>query len=157
MNVTANDDQYFLREAGNNGLDSAAFHYSVYHAFERFLGLDGSFEVPNDIPVNFVDAWNTLFVQNDLINAFTGEVDPRHLYGMSNFDVFRWDGLVNGTQKSAVGTFIASLVMPGAPLVIFFPLLGIFKPMTDGSVQIYYGEEQGLYLLDSTAANYLFG
>ena len=29
--------------------------------------------------------------------------------------------------------------------------------MTDGSVQIYYGEEQGLYLLDSTAANYLFG
>ena len=29
--------------------------------------------------------------------------------------------------------------------------------MTDRSVQIYYGEEQGLYLLDSTAANYLFG
>ena len=79
---------------------------------------------------------------------------------MSNFDILRWDGLVNGTQKSAIGTFLASLVVPGAPLVSPLPLLGIlirFRPITDGPVQLYYGEEQGLYLFDNTAANYLFG
>ena len=160
MNVTANDDQYFLRKAPNNGLDAVAFHYSVYRGFQRFLGLDGNLQVGYDLPVNFIDAWNTLFVQNDFINPGTGQVDPRHMYGMSNFDILRWDGLVNGTQKSAIGTFIASLVMPGSPLVSSLPSLGVstrFKPMADGSAQIYYGEEQGLYLFDNTASNYLFG
>lgn len=117
MNLTANDNQYFLRNASVNGLDAVAFHYSIYRSFQRFLGLDGNLQVGYDVPVNFVDAWNTLFVENDFINAFTGEIDPRHLYGMSNFDILRWDGLVNGTHKSALGTFIASLMMPGAPLV----------------------------------------
>ena len=121
MNVTANDDQYFLRNASNNGLDAVAFHYSINRGFQRFLGLDGNLQVGYDLSVNFVEAWNQLFVQNDFINAFTGEIDPRHLYGMSNFDILRWNGMVNGTQKSALGTFIASLMMPGAPLVSFLP------------------------------------
>ena len=121
VNLTTNDDKYFLRKAPLNGLDSVAFHYSVYRSFQRFLGLDGNLQVGYDIPVNFVDAWNTLFVQNDFINAFTGKIDPRHLYGMSNFDILRWDGLVNGTQRSTLGTFIASLLLPGAPLVSFTP------------------------------------
>ena len=60
-----------------------------------------------------------MFVKNDLINAFTGETDPRHLYGLSNFNVLRWDGLVNGTQRSSLGAFIVNLVVPGAPLVSF--------------------------------------
>ena len=29
--------------------------------------------------------------------------------------------------------------------------------MTDGPVQLYYGEEQGFYLFDNTASNYLYG
>ena len=126
MNLTTNDNQYFLRNASVNGLDSVAFHYSIYRSFQRFLGLDGNLQVGYDVPVNFVDAWNTLFVENDFINAFTGEIDPRHLYGMSNFDILRWDGLVNGTHKSALGTFIASLMMPGAPLVSLPSLSGTF-------------------------------
>ena len=119
-NITSNDSQYFLRPAPLNGLDSVAFHYSIYRSFERFLGLDGNLQVGYDTPVNFVDAWNVIFVQNDFINAFTGEVDPRHLIGLSNFDVLRWDGLVNGTQRSSLGSFIGNLVVPGAPLVGFF-------------------------------------
>ena len=82
------------------------------------------------------------------------------MYGMSNFDILRWDGLVNRTQKSAIRTFIASLVVPGAPLVSGLPSLGIlirFKLIAVGSVQPYYGEEQGLYLFDNMAVNYLFG
>ena len=161
MNVTANDNEYFLRGASHNGLDSVAFHYSVYRGLQRFLGLDGNLQVGYDLPVNFVDARNTLFIQNDFLNPSTGEIDPRHMYGMSNFDILRWDGLVNGTQRSAIGTFIASLLMPGAPLVSFSsPSPGIltrFKPITDGSVQLYYDEEQGLYMFDNTAVNYLFG
>jgi alpha-1,3-glucan synthase len=31
--------------------------------------------------------------------------------------VFRWPSLENGTQRSALGTFITSLVVPGIPLV----------------------------------------
>jgi len=54
------------------------------------------------------------------LNAFTGEIDPRHVYGMSNFDILWWDGLVNGTHKSVLGTSIASLLMPGAPLVSYY-------------------------------------
>ena len=76
MNVTANDNQYFLRNASNNGLDAVAFHYSVYRGFQRFLGLDGNLQVGYDLSVNFVDTWNTLFVQNGFINAFIAEIDP---------------------------------------------------------------------------------
>ena len=119
MNLTSSDNQYFLRPAPVNGLDAVAFHYSVYRIFERLLGLDGNLQVGWDLPTNFVNAWNGMFVENDLINAFTGEIDPRHLYGLSNFDILRWDGLVNGTQRSSLGAFIANLVVPGAPLVSF--------------------------------------
>ena len=108
-----------------NGLDSIAFHYSVYRSFQRFLGLDGNLQVGYDIPVNFVDSWNTPFIQTDFINAFTGEIDPRHPYGMSNFNILRWDGLVNGMRRGALGTFIGSLLLPGAPLVSFPPLLSV--------------------------------
>ena len=70
-------------------------------------GLDGNLRVGYNTPVNFVDAWNTLFVQNDFLNVYTGEVYPRHLFGLTNFDPPRWDGLTNGAQKSALGFFIA--------------------------------------------------
>ena len=58
-----------------------------------------------------------MFVNNDFINPGTGEVDPRHMYDSSNFDVFRWPGLEMGIQRSALATFIGVLVMPGIPLV----------------------------------------
>ncbi|KAF9541123.1 glycoside hydrolase [Agrocybe pediades] len=131
-------DEFFLREAPLNALDGAAFHYSVYRAFTRFLGLDGSFEVPHDVDPDFVTAWNQMFVGNDLLNALHGHVDPRHMYGSSNFDVFRWPSLKFGVQKSGLATFIGSLVMPGIPL-------------------LYYGEEQNFYLYDNGASDYLFG
>lgn len=137
-NITPSDDQYFLRDYGNNGLDGAAFHYSIYRGFERFLGLDGNLEVADDVDVNFIDAWNEIFVYNDFINAFTNATDPRHLFGTSNFDVFRWPSLVNGTQLSALATFVTTLLMPGVPLY-------------------YYGEEQAFSIYDNGASNYLYG
>ena len=79
--------------------------------------MDGNLDVAYDIDVNFVTAWNQMFVSNDFINSASGAVDPRHLLGTSNFDVFRWPSLENGTQKSALGTFITTLVVPGIPLV----------------------------------------
>lgn len=118
--MTSEDAQYFLRDAPYNGLDAVAFHYSIYRSFQRFLGMDGNLQVAYDVSVNFVSAWNQMFVENDFINAFTGEIDPRHMYGTSNFDVFRWNSLNNGTQKSVLGTFIATLLMPGIPLVRVF-------------------------------------
>jgi hypothetical protein len=78
------DDKYFLREVGKQALDAAAFHYSIYRSLTRFLGLDGNLAAGYDVPVNFVDAWNTILTTNDLVNAETGEFDPRHMYGVTN-------------------------------------------------------------------------
>ncbi|KAG8897345.1 Cell wall alpha-1,3-glucan synthase ags1, partial [Tulasnella sp. 403] len=137
-NVKQTDSQYFLRDPGMIALDAVAFHYSIYRGLTRFLGMDGNLQVAYDVDVEFVSAWNSIFIDNDFINFGTGEIDPRHMYGMTNFDIYRWPSLVNGTQKQMLGTFVTSLVMPGIPL-------------------LYYGEEQGFYLFDNGASNYLFG
>ena len=109
--------QHFLRDPPINALDSVAFHYSTYRSLARFLGMDGNLQVAFDVDVNFVTAWNEMFVNNDFLNPATGAVDPRHMFGTSNFDIFRWPSLENGTQRSVLGTFITNLVMPGVPLV----------------------------------------
>lgn len=118
-NLTASQDEFFLREAPLNALDSVAFHYSFYRALTRFLGMDGNLQVAYDVDVNFVTAWNQMFVNNDFINPTSGRVDPRHMYGTSNFDVFRWPSLEMGIQRSVLATFIGALVMPGIPLVSY--------------------------------------
>ena len=79
--------------------------------------MDGNLDVAYDINVNFVTAWNQMFVDNDMVNPSTGKTDPRHMYGTSNFDVFRWPSLESGVQRSLLANFITSLVMPGIPLV----------------------------------------
>ncbi|KAI0703620.1 glycoside hydrolase family 13 and glycosyltransferase family 5 protein [Cytidiella melzeri] len=137
-NITSSMNQYFLRDAPRNGLDGVAFHYSIYRALTRFLGMDGNLEVAYDLDVNFVTAWNEMFLYDDFVNPNHGNVDPRHMYGTSNFDVFRWPSLENGTQRSVLGTFITTLVMPGIPL-------------------LFYGEEQNFYSYDTGASNYLYG
>ncbi|KAJ6599570.1 hypothetical protein B0H10DRAFT_2231221 [Mycena sp. CBHHK59/15] len=108
-NVTASDSQYFLRDAPLSALDAVAFHYSTYRAMTCFLGMDGNLQAAYDVDINFITAWHEIFVDNDFLNSQTGELDPRHMYGTSNFDVFRWPSLQNGTQMSVLGTFISSL------------------------------------------------
>ncbi|KAK1236528.1 hypothetical protein PQX77_000221 [Marasmius sp. AFHP31] len=137
-NVTKDMNQYFLRDYPMSALDGVAFHYSIYRSMTRFLGMDGNLQVAYDVDTNFVTAWNQIFVENDLINSMTGKLDPRHMFGTSNFDVFRWPSLANGMQKSVLGTFITTMMMPGIPLY-------------------YYGEEQNMYLFDTGASNYLYG
>ena len=100
--------------------------------------LDGQFGAAGDPSVDWIDFWQTVIKTNDLTNANTGVFDPRHMYGVSNQDVFRWAGLQNGTQKQLLGLFVTTLLLPGIPT-------------------LYWGEEQSLYVLDSTAANYVFG
>ena len=128
----------FIRNEEFSGLDSAAFHYSIYRNIARFLGQDGNLNVAYDIPVGFVDAWQHMMSSNDFINVMTNKFDPRHQYGTTNQDVFRWPGIVNGTQKQQLGQFICNLLLPGQPL-------------------LWYGEEQAMYVLDNGAANYLYG
>ena len=132
------DDKYFIRDDENQALDSGAFHYTVYRTLTRFLGMDGNLEAGYDAPPNWVDMWNTMILSNDLVNANTGAWDPRHLFGVTNQDVFRWPAVKNGTQKMLLGLFITTLHMPGIPMLL-------------------WGEEQAFYLLDNTAPNYIFG
>jgi alpha-1,3-glucan synthase len=134
-------DSYFIRDPGFQALDGAAFHYSIYRSLTRFLGMDGNLAAGYDTPINWVDAWNTIVVTNDLVNANPGGpggFDPRHLYGVTNQDVFRWPAIQNGTERMLLGLFITTLHMPGVPLLL-------------------WGEEQAFYILDNTASNYLFG
>ncbi|WVN90024.1 uncharacterized protein L203_105256 [Cryptococcus depauperatus CBS 7841] len=138
VNLTQDQSQYFLREEGLAGLDSAAFHYSIYRSLCRFLGLDGNLQVAYDVDVNFVTAWNEMVVSNEFLNSQTNQFDPRHMYGTGNQDVFRWPGLANGTERQQLGQFVTTLLMPGIPLG-------------------WYGEEQAFYLLDNSANNYLYG
>lgn len=100
--------------------------------------LDGKFAADGDPPVDWIEIWQTIMQTNDLTNANTGVFDPRHMNGVSNQDVFRWPGLTNGTQKQLLGIFITTLLLPGVPT-------------------LYWGEEQAMYVLESTAANYVFG
>lgn len=91
-----------------------------------------------DPPVNFVEAWEYLVQTNDMTNAYTGEFDPRHMYGVTNQDVFRWPSIQNGTDKNLLGLYIVTLLLPGIPTLA-------------------WGEEQAFYVLENTADNYVFG
>ncbi|KAK2600447.1 hypothetical protein N8I77_009977 [Diaporthe amygdali] len=140
MNLTGkqSEDKFFLREKGQGALDSAAFHYSVYHFLTRFLGMSGNLEAGYDLPLDWVNATNQMILTNDLVNANTGDFDPRHMYGVTNQDNFRWPAITQGVERELLGFFITTLFLPGIPLV-------------------YYGQEQNLYVMDSTADNYIFG
>ncbi|OLN82365.1 Cell wall alpha-1,3-glucan synthase ags1 [Colletotrichum chlorophyti] len=132
------DKDIFIRDEGHQALDSAAFHYSFYRFLVIFLGMDGTGVAGFDVPSNFVEAWNEVLRSNDLINANTGKVDPRHMFGAMNQDTFRWPAIEVGHERSLMGLFITTLHLPGIPLLT-------------------WGEEQAYYVLDNTATNYMFG
>ncbi|OLL21883.1 Cell wall alpha-1,3-glucan synthase ags1 [Neolecta irregularis DAH-3] len=140
MTMTGNSsqDQYFLRKKGHNGLDSTAFSYTTYRALTRFLHMDGNLQVAYDLPVDFAESWNLMSVNDDFVNPNTDVIDPKHMFGLTNHDVFRWAALADGQPRQILGSMITTIMFPGISLV-------------------YYGEEQALYLFDSTADNYLFG
>lgn len=73
-----------------------------------------------------------------MLNSNTGEWDPRHIYGMTNQDVFRWPALEYGTQRWLLGAMVTQLELPGAPMILF-------------------GEEQEHYVLENLANDYVFG
>lgn len=100
--------------------------------------MDGNLAAAGDPPVGWVDFWTAVLQTNDMLNPSTGKFDPRHAYGTTNQDVFRWPTIKNGTQKQVLGFFIVTLLLPGVPTVV-------------------YGEEQAFYILDNTASNYVFG
>ena len=131
-------DQYSIRDADYAGLDAGAFHYTVYRTLTRHLGMDGNLEAGYDSPRNWVDMWNNFLLTNDFVNPNTGVFDPRHMYGATNQDVFRWGAIANGTQRQLLGHFITTIHLPGIPLLL-------------------WGEEQAFYILDNTASNYIFG
>lgn len=134
-----NESKYFLRKESDSALDSVSFHYSVYRTLTLLLGLQGELFAAFDLNRHdFAAMWNQMLIQDDMINANTKKFDPRHLYGLTNQDIFRWPSIKDGRFKQLLGLFVVHLLMPGIPL-------------------IYYGEEQNLKLLDNQAANYIFG
>ena len=88
--------------------------------------------------VDWVEQWYRIVGNNDMVNANTGEYDPRHIYGMTDQDVFRWPSLAYGTQRQLLGFFITMLEMPGLPMIL-------------------WGEEQEYYVLENLADDYVFG
>lgn len=135
---SSSDRKYFIRDDGYQGLDAGAFHYTTYRTMTRFLGMDGNLEAGYDSPRNWVDQWNNMLMTNDFVNANTGKFDPRHMYGVTNQDVFRWGAIRQGVERQLLGHFVTAMLLPGMPLLL-------------------WGEEQAFYILDSTAPNYIFG
>ena len=88
--------------------------------------------------VDWVHHWSKLLAHNDMVNAETGVFDPRHMFGMTGQDVFRWPALANGVQRQLLGFFITLLELPGIPMIL-------------------YGEEQASYILENQADDYVFG
>lgn len=88
--------------------------------------------------VDWVEQWTKLVSNNDMVNSETGEMDPRHMFGMTGQDVFRWPALANGTQRQLLGFFVTMLEIPGIPMVFF-------------------GEEQASYIVENHANDYVFG
>ncbi|KGO69103.1 Glycoside hydrolase, superfamily [Penicillium italicum] len=131
--LTNASEGVFLREDGLQALDASAFHYTIYRSLTRFLGMDDNLVAGYDLSTDFIKAWNEMLVTNDFLNAFTGELDPRHMYGVSNQDNFRWPTIKNGTSKYLLGLNIVTLVLPGIPLVL-------------------WGEEQAMQPLSSQTA-----
>lgn len=111
--TNTSSEKLFLRTPGKVAIDAVAFHYSMYRALTRFLGMDGNLNVAFDTPVDFVDMWNTMATTNDFVNNEINKVDPRHMYGTANQDVFRWPSIINGTARQNLGSFACALVMPG--------------------------------------------
>lgn len=138
LKATGDDDGY-IRDPGQNALDAGAFHYSVFRFLVRFLGISGErLESGYDLPTDWVAMVSQMFLTNDLVNANSNKFDPRHMYGVTNQDNFRWPAISQGVERQLLGLFMTTLFMPGIPL-------------------LYYGEEQGLYILTSTADNYVYG
>ncbi|KAK9425223.1 hypothetical protein SUNI508_13206 [Seiridium unicorne] len=131
----ASVESAYVRDVGMNGLDGPGFNYAVHGALTRFLGLDGDI---GHHGVDFIKVWQNMTLQYDMINVNTGEFDPRHLFGTTSQDVFRWPAIESGLQRQMLGQFITVLELPGAPA-------------------LYWGEEQSFYLLDSTTSNYVYG
>jgi alpha-1,3-glucan synthase len=136
--TNSSDPAYFIRDQNQQSIDAAAFHYSIYRSLTRFLGMDGNLAAGYDIPVNWTEAWYQMILTNDMINANTGKFDPRHMYGATNQDVFRWPAVEYGVERQLLALFITTLHMPGIPLLL-------------------WGEEQAFYVLDASAANYIYG
>ena len=133
-NASTNSSAY-IRDFGLSALDGEAFHYPTYGALTRFVGLDGEIGLTG---IDFVGIWHTMLETNDMVNAATGKFDPRHMYGVTNQDVFRWPGLANGTHRQNLGFFVTILEMPGIPMLM-------------------WGEEQEHKVLENIAGNYIFG
>lgn len=127
--------QHFVRDNDHTSIDGSSFSYDIYFSLSQFLGLDGDYPKGS---VDFVSLWEDLLVQTDMVNVNTGAFDPRHGFGTTNQDVFRWPALANGTQRQLLGNFITTLMLPGVPALT-------------------WGEEQDMYILDSFAENYVYG
>ncbi|GFZ48862.1 hypothetical protein JCM24511_06611 [Saitozyma sp. JCM 24511] len=134
--TNTSDPSLYIR--AESALDSACFHYSAYRALTRFLGIDGVYGAEMDTRTNWAEGWQDMLLTNDMVNINTGRFDPRHMFGVSNQDVFRWPAIQNGTDKFLLGTYVMSLLLPGIPI-------------------ISWGEEQAFYVLDNLAGNYLYG
>jgi alpha-1,3-glucan synthase len=108
--TTGDLNRFSFRE--EYGLDSEAFHYSLYRSYLAFVGLQGSILVEGDPGDDLIEAWNMFLMAFDYRNGYTGELDPRDMFAINNQDTFRWLTLIQGLEKLRIGLFFTSIVLP---------------------------------------------
>lgn len=97
----------------------------------------GPFGTAVGLPTECVSSISETILTNNLVNANTGEFDPRYTYGITNQDSFRWPAVLQGVERELLGLFMTTLFLPGMSL-------------------LYYGQERGHYILTSIANNHIY-
>jgi alpha-1,3-glucan synthase len=137
--ATSDDQSNCLRILEYSVIDGATFHYGLYRALVIFLGIDGQLALHSGSRLfNLHDMWQEYRTTDDMINANNGLFDPRHMWGVSNHDVFRWPSIRKGSEKVLLGLLITTVLFPGIPL-------------------LSWGDEQAFYIVDHTSEDCHFG
>ncbi|KAJ3350440.1 Cell wall alpha-1,3-glucan synthase ags1 [Entophlyctis luteolus] len=129
---SANKPQPYIYSTGMEMVDSSSFHYPVYYAIIAALLTD-------PFNADVLGAYYQSVYSDDLVNANTGNLDVRHIFGVSNPDLVRWPMIDNGIGPGRIGEFLTMILLTGVP-------------------SVYYGEEQQLSIVDGSGdPGYIFG
>ncbi|KAJ3211621.1 Cell wall alpha-1,3-glucan synthase ags1 [Entophlyctis luteolus] len=139
INNTWNPDCEFPIVWGKNGYreiiappDEPGCYDRVYYAILAAL-------ISDPFNPNIIGTYYESLYSDDLVNANTGTLDVRHIFGVSNPDVARWAMIHDGIGPGRVGEFLTMILLTGVPT-------------------IYYGEEQQLSVVDGSGdRGYIYG
>ncbi|KAJ1566559.1 hypothetical protein HK405_009324, partial [Cladochytrium tenue] len=113
----------FIYGSGVTMVDSSNYHYPIYFAV--------CYQLMGNQQTDVIYNYQAALMADDMYNPTTGQLDVRHVLGITNGDIFRWPVVQNGIAVARVGYFLTMVVLSGVP-------------------GVYYGEEQDFAVIDGS-------